>query len=240
MAYFNFLPSFADPLLARGITLNEQSFDTRRRLGSFSLDLLPGNWITPYLAFDRDSGSGTGTTAFVSDANQFPVPNTMSDLTNLFRGGVRIALKRLHVTLEEGGTTFENNQNVYQIGGPDQLRQCLDARFSARPPISRACSPPTAFAGSSIYSKGLFTANATSWLDLYGQFLFSQPKTSVNYQQSDTGNLVLESQVLFYTSQQYLVSAAAQVAAHHGQLRRRDSAAPPRADHRVLADGPAA
>jgi hypothetical protein len=63
--------------------------------------------------------------------------------------------------------------------------------------------------GSSIYSKGLFTANPTSWLDLYGQFLYSQPKTSVNYQQSDTGNLVLESQVLFYTSQQYLVSAAA-------------------------------
>src|ERR1019366_10469694 len=59
-AYFDFLPSYADPLLSsRGIALNEQSFDTRRRLGSFSLDLLPGNWIVPYFAYDRDSGSGT-------------------------------------------------------------------------------------------------------------------------------------------------------------------------------------
>ena len=33
MAYFNFLPSYADPLLSRGIVLNEQSFDTRRRFG---------------------------------------------------------------------------------------------------------------------------------------------------------------------------------------------------------------
>src|SRR5262249_31425350 len=48
-AYFNFLPSFADPLLARGIILNQQSFDTRRRIGNFELDLLPGNWIIPYV-----------------------------------------------------------------------------------------------------------------------------------------------------------------------------------------------
>ena len=31
LAYFNVLPSFADPLLSRGITLDEQAFDTRRR-----------------------------------------------------------------------------------------------------------------------------------------------------------------------------------------------------------------
>jgi hypothetical protein len=63
-AYFNFLPSYADPLLARGIVLNEQSFDTRRRLGSFQLDLLPNHWFVPYFAYDRDSSSGTGATAF--------------------------------------------------------------------------------------------------------------------------------------------------------------------------------
>jgi hypothetical protein len=209
MAYFNFLPSYADPLLAaRGITLNEQSFDTRRRLASFSLDLLPGNWIVPYVAFDRDSGSGTGTTAFVSDANQFPVPNTMSDRTNLFRGGVRIALKRVHVTLEEGGTTFENNQAVYQSAGSTNYGNVLTPFFGQTTNLTGLLAS-YGIQGSSTYSKGLFTANPTSWLDLYGQFLFSQPKTSVNYQQSDTGNLVLESQVLFYTSQQYLVSAAA-------------------------------
>ena len=43
IAYFDFLPSYADPLLSRGIVLNEQSFDTRRRMGSFPLDLLPDN-----------------------------------------------------------------------------------------------------------------------------------------------------------------------------------------------------
>ena len=80
MAYFNFLPSFADPLLARGITLNQQSFDTRRRLGDFQLDLLPGNWITPYLAYERDSSSGSGIATFVSDGNQYPAPTCFTTL----------------------------------------------------------------------------------------------------------------------------------------------------------------
>ena len=69
---------------------------------AFRLDLLPGNWIVPYLAYDRDSGTGTGVTTFVTDANEFPVPNTMNDLTNLYRGGVRFELKPFHVTLEAG------------------------------------------------------------------------------------------------------------------------------------------
>ena len=114
MAYFNFLPSYADPLLSRGIVLNEQSFDTRRRLANFQLDLLPGNWFIPYFAYDRDSGSGTGATTFVTDTNEFPVPNTLRDQTNLYRGGVRFELRRFHATLEQGGTTFKDDQSVFQ------------------------------------------------------------------------------------------------------------------------------
>ena len=34
LSYFNNLPSFADPTLSRGLLLNEQSFDTRRRYGN--------------------------------------------------------------------------------------------------------------------------------------------------------------------------------------------------------------
>lgn len=209
IAYFNNLPSYADPLLAsRGIALDQQSFDTRRRFGSFSLDLLPGNWIIPYFAYDRDAGGGTGVTTFVSNADQFPVPNTMSDRTSLFRGGIRIELKRFHVTLEEGGTTFQSSQNVYQEPGSTNFGDSI-APFLGQTMDLTGLLASYGVSGTSTYTKGLFTANATPWLDLYGQFLYSQPKTNVNYQQYDTGNQVLESQILFYTSEQYLVSAAA-------------------------------
>jgi hypothetical protein len=209
-AYFDYLPSYADPLLGRGIALDEQSFDTRRHFAAFSLDLLPGNWFIPYFAYDRDSGSGTGATTFVTDADQFPVPNTLRDSTNLFRAGVRFELKSFHATLEQGGTTFQDDQSVYQSPGSTNFGNVLTPFFNQQLDLSSLLAS-YGIRGTSVYSKGLFTANPTSWLDLYGQFLFSQPKSTVNYQQADTGNLLLESQVLFYTSQQFLLSAAAEL-----------------------------
>jgi hypothetical protein len=210
IAYFNFLPSFADPLLARGITLNEQSFDTRRRFASLQLDLLPGNWFVPYFAYERDSGSGRGATAFVSDADEYAVPNTLRDRTNLYRGGVRFELKRFHATFEEGGTTFNDDQSVFTATNAanfgNRSTQFLNQTLSLSNLLASY-----GIRGGSFYSKILFTANATPWLDLYGQFLFSQPDSTVDYRQTDTGNLVVQNQLLFYTSQQYLVSAAAKL-----------------------------
>jgi hypothetical protein len=207
-AYFNDLPSFADPLASRGIILDEQALDTHRHMGSYSLDLLPGNWIVPYLAFERDSGTGTGVDTFVSLPNQFPVLSTTYDLTNLYRGGVRIEKRRFHVTLEQGGTTFVNNQNEYN--GTANYGNNLVPYFGQTIDLQNLLTAE-GIRGSSVYSKGLVTANVTSWLDVYGQFLYSQPDTSVNYQQNAAGNLVLQNQILFYTSQAYLVTAAAKL-----------------------------
>ena len=210
IAYFNFLPSYADPLLARGILLNEQSFDTHRRFASFHFDLLPGNWFIPYFAYDRDSGSGAGATTFVTDSNEFPVPNTLHDLTNLYRGGVRFELRRFHLTLEQGGTTFKDDQTVFQNPGSTNLGNVSTPVFGQTTALTSLFAT-YGVRGTSIYSKTLFTANAAPWLDLYGQFLFSQPDTDVHYRQADTGNLLLQSQLLFFSSQQLLVSATAKL-----------------------------
>ena len=216
IAYFDALPSYADPLLGNGIALNEQSFDMRRRFASAELTLRPGNWFSPYFAFDRDSGSGTGVSTFVSNADEFPVPAIFHDRTNNYRGGVRLEFRRFHVTLEQGGTKFENDQTLYQSGGVNYgnslvpiFGQTLDltdllGAYGAR--------------GTSIYTRALLTASATSWLDVYGQFLYSEPKTTVNYQQYDGGNLYLQTQILFYSAQQYLVSSAAQMPHTTGNL----------------------
>jgi len=210
LSYFNNLPSYADPLLTRGIILDEQSFDTRRHIGSYSLEFLPGNWFIPYVAFDRDANSGTGVMAFTANANEYAVPTSLNDRTNLYRAGVRFELRRFHATLEEGGTTFSSGQSLYQSPGATNpgylntpyLGQTLDlASVGANYGIT----------GNSTYSKALFTSNALPWLDLYGQFMFSQPDSSVHYQENATGNLYLPSEIVFYQSEQYLVSAAAKL-----------------------------
>jgi hypothetical protein len=210
IAYFNFLASYADPLLARGIVLNEQSFDTHRRFANFTLDFLPANWFIPYLSYDRDSGSGNGATTFVSDGNEYPVPNQLHDQTSLYRGGVRFELRRFHATLEEGGTTFKDDESVYQRPGSTNFGNVLGPVFGQTLDLASLLAS-YGIRGTSVYSKGLFTASAASWLDLYGQFLYSQGDSDVHYQQAATGNLYLQNQILFYSSQQYLLSAAAKL-----------------------------
>jgi hypothetical protein len=201
IAYFNILPSFADPLFGTGIVLDEDSYFSRRHMSDFQLDLLPGHRIIPYLAYGRDSGEGTGITTFVSDVNEYPVADHMFDKTDNYRGGVRLEFNRFYVTLEQGGTTLRDDQQAYDstvnYGNNYQpyFGQTLDLTNLAQAYGIR---------GSSVYTKALFTANPYSWLDLYGQFLYSQPETNVNYTQFDTGNLVLESAILFYTGDQAL------------------------------------
>ncbi|MGA2880556.1 MAG: MtrB/PioB family outer membrane beta-barrel protein [Bryobacteraceae bacterium] len=208
-AYFNFLPSYADPLLGQGIVLDEQSFDTRRKIAALSLDIRPGHWWTPYFGWDHDSSAGTGASVFVTDGNNYPVPNTLRDSTDLYRAGVRFEKPHFHVTLEEGGTAFKSDQSLYQNPGSENFGNFSSPIFGQTLDLTNLLAA-YGIGGSSAYSKALFTANPTPWLDIYGQFLYSQPNSNVHYQQTDAGNLYLQSQILFYSSEQELISAASE------------------------------
>lgn len=217
MAYFNNLPSFADPLLTRGIILDQQSFDTRRHIGSYSLDLLPGHWFMPYVAYDRDANSGQGVLGFVANSNEYAVPTLLNDRTNLYRGGVRFEFRHFHATLEEGGTTFDSSQSLFQSPGAANPGSFTAPIFGQTLDLS-SLAANYGITGSSTYTKALFTSNPFSWMDVYGQFLFSQPSSDVNYHENAAGNLYLPSEIVFYQSEQYLVSAAAEMPHTTGSL----------------------
>jgi hypothetical protein len=205
IAYFNALPSYSNPLAPAGF--NEQSFDTRRRNTSASLDLRPGKMIVPYFAFDRNSGYGHGIDTWVQDSNdEFAVPTLLRDSTNNYRGGIRIECECLHVTLEMGGTTFKDDDLSSFTGSNygDRTTPTLGSTL-----VLNSLQQAYGIRGTSIYSKVLATASPFSWLNLYGQFLYSEPKTTVNYTDSATGNFALLSQLLFYSGQQNLGTGAA-------------------------------
>ena len=205
VAYFNFMPSFADPTLGNGIFLNQQAFDTHRRMMDFELDLRPGKWLVPYLAYSHDSGFGTGISDFVNGLNSYAVADRPRDASANYRGGVRIELKKFHVTLEQGGTTFKDDQQVFTsnqnfgnnttpILGQQLFLNDLTQAYGVR--------------GDSIYSKALLTANPTPWLDIFGEFLYSRPTTDVNYSQFNAGQFVDLTTLLFYASELDVVNAA--------------------------------
>lgn len=212
-AYFNFLPSYADPLLNplinQGFVLDEQSFDTRRKIAALTLDIRPGHWWTPYFGWDHDSSSGTGATVFVTDGDQYPVPNTLRDSTDLYRGGIRFEKPHFHLTLEEGGTVFKSDQDLYQNPSSVNFGNVFTPVFGQTQDLTSLLAA-YGIGGSSAYSKAYLTASPTSWLDIFGQFLYSQPNSNVHYQQYDTGNLYLQSEILFYSSEQEIINAAAE------------------------------
>jgi hypothetical protein len=206
IAYFNFLPSFADPLLGSGIVLDENSYNTRRRMSDFQLDLLPGGRIMPYLAYGRDSGQGTGIATFETDNNEYPVSDSLFDKTDNYRAGVHLEFNRWHVTLEQGGTTLREDQQAYLSGFSAGNNT---APFFGQQLDLTGLAQAYGIRGDSIYSKGLFTASPVSWLDLYGQFLYSRPETNVSYNQLNYGSFVVLISLLFYTGEQALAFAEA-------------------------------
>jgi hypothetical protein len=203
--YYNAVPSFANPAAPFGFS--QQSLDVRNRNWTAALDLRPNRSVVPYFVMDHNARSGNGVTSLVDGSvDSFPVPTSFRDRMNNYRGGLRFEFRNYHVTLEEGGSTFEDNESVFTstpnagnftrpVLGQDITLSSLLEAYGIR--------------AHNVYSKALLTANPYRWVNIYGQFLYSQPKTEVNYQQAATGNLVLLSSLLFYSGNLDGVTGAA-------------------------------
>jgi hypothetical protein len=205
ISYFNELPSFANPRAPLGF--NEQAFDTHRRSGYIDLQLFPGKHFLPYLVYERNSGYGHGVETWVEDSNnEYAVPMLLRDSTNNYRGGFRLEYNRWHVTLEEGGTTYKDDDQASfnGVNYGDRTTSLLGTTL-----ILNTLTQTYGTRGSSTYSKVLATASPFSWLDLNGQFLYSLPKTDARYFDSATGNFVLLSSLLLYSGQYDIGTAGA-------------------------------
>ena len=116
LTYFNNLPSYADPTVAKGVFLDQQSFDSRRRAGSFDLELFNGRVLSPYLIYDRDSSQGRGVSVFRTDGNEYAVPELSRDATDLYRAGIHVSMHRFHLTVEQGASIFRSDLNTFISG----------------------------------------------------------------------------------------------------------------------------
>jgi opacity protein-like surface antigen len=205
-AYFNFLPSYADPTLSQGALLNQNSFDTAIRTLNVQLDLLPNKWITPYVGFGRNTQFGSGITVFQTDQNEYPVASLYSDQTNTYRAGVRMELGRYHINIEEGGTTFKDDQgasdNLPNPGNFSGLFLGQQLSLSQMQELYRV-------RGDSVYTKVLGAANPYSWLSVTGQFVYSRPHTDISYTETSAGNFFLNDIFQFYSAGQDVLTGYA-------------------------------
>ncbi len=215
IAYFNFLPSYADPTIGQGILLDQNSFDTRIRTLDVQLDVHMNKWFTPYLGFEQNSQYGRGITDFQSFITSYPVASSYSDRTQTYRAGVRLEMGAYHLTLEQGGTTFKDDQ-----GASDSQKEpgnFLGTFLGSTLPLT-SLSELYRVRGDSIYTKGLLAANPFSWMSVTGQFIYAKPRTDINYTEAATGTFYLQRILQFYNSGQDILMGDANMPHVTGSL----------------------
>jgi hypothetical protein len=210
IAYFNFLPSFADPgTVNRALPfLDQYGFDIYRRTSDLRLNLFPGHKIQPYFEYSRNGGRGDGTINFILQSNEYTVPTNYSDYTNEYRAGVLIEFSRWHLTLEQGGYTSENNQGLQSGSQLPNLGNVLTPILGQQL-FFNGGAEYYAVRGDGLFSRALFTANPAPWVDISAQFLFDQPHMTANFTQANVGNFIDLSIPAFFSSEASVIDALA-------------------------------
>jgi hypothetical protein len=199
IAYFNAVPTYANPNGPSPLGFDERSFDITRRDASYELDLFPGSRIIPFLAYDRDSAGGHGIETWVLGAtNEFPIPYTLRNRGDRYRGGVRLEYNRFHLTFEQGGNTYKEDDNTYWTGtNPGDRTTPVNGQITQLTSLNQAYG----IRNTGIFTRVLATARPYDWMHIHGQFLYSEPKTTVNYSEIVTGNLYDLSTAAFFPGQ---------------------------------------
>lgn len=179
IAYFNFLPSFANIGIQQGSLLDERSFDTFRRTSDLQLTLFPARRISPYLGYTRNSGGGTAITSLFGGSHNFPVSARLGDRTDTYRAGARMEANRFHLTVEQGVSSFRNEQTV-----TNSQTNVGDVRPASQPFLATLLQTYD-ITGQSVFTRVVGTATPASRLSIVGQILYSRPHTDVRFSQRE-------------------------------------------------------
>ena len=200
IAYFNTIPSFANPSSAlSGAT--QQWLDVDRGLFDAELILRPGTRVVPFFNFSRDSGLGPGRTTFVQDGNEYAVSSNTDTYNHTFRSGVYLRFDKWNGIIEAGGSSFRDMQRVSFSGDSTGNRSALllgqrlrltdlNQSYEAR--------------GTDRFARIRLEGRLRDDLTVFGQFAFSQPSINVDYSQANSGDFVLFQTFSFFTGENAL------------------------------------
>ncbi len=118
MNYFNYVSSFANPLLGQGKLFPQHNLDVNYRMSDFELRLFPNHKIVPFVGYSRNTGSGPGFTTVGMTGDQFLLKTQWDYTADEIRGGVQFNLSNLNLTIEEGYRLLKNRTTFNDAGQP--------------------------------------------------------------------------------------------------------------------------
>ncbi len=196
--YYNFIPTYANPLLARGGRLGQHSLNVTYRTTDLELKLFPTRKIRPYAGYSRSSGFGPGFTTYGPTGNEFLLGTRWQYNADDYRGGVEFRFSRWNLTLEQGYRFFSNDTSASQSGDPvgnnprPFLGQPIVLDTLGRSYHDRTKLP---------FSKILTVLTPLKNLTITGRYVYAMADVESELGQIGTGNLAsLEDSLLYKTA----------------------------------------
>lgn len=193
IAYYNFLPTFANPLLGRGELLGQHSRDAARRRSEYRLTLFPDADFRLHFGYERNAQFGFALTTFPIGLDEFLLQDPLRVTTDDYRVGADFRLGRIHVTVEQGFRAFKNDIHTNQPEGAPNLGN------NRNPANPTSANPQQILLTTFEHNVGIRGWVPTTRLGLHGhlhrtllitgRFAYSDASIDVARQEQGTGTL---------------------------------------------------
>lgn len=195
--YFSALPGLANPYLAQGVVLSEQTQNRISQNLDMDLELLPGGTVTPLLGYSRYHIDGPATTTYHVGEDEFRLNSNINETTHEARAGVGLHFNGFEATILEAWRAFNeldtysltpgagNGNNPDPVLGENQTLSSLNRRDRSD--------------GSYAVTTGSFTGTVSDRVRLSGSFVKTDFQSSLSEDETLSGNLVSFELARFFT-----------------------------------------
>lgn len=116
---FSALPAFANPLLSRGITPGQHTFDRTRTMFDADLEIFPDRRITPFIGYSHGRFDGPGTTTYALGGDEFLLGQDLDETENEIRAGAIFNLGKFYGSVTQGWRSLESDETLRlsELGG---------------------------------------------------------------------------------------------------------------------------
>ena len=113
-----------------------------------------------------------------------------------YRGGIRLNLRKLHGTFEQGARVFKDDQGLYTNGSSTGLRT---SKYLGQQLMLNNGWDAYYIRGDGNFTKGYLTFSPVAWADIYGSIFHTAPRTRSNINEIIQGTGADLNQMTFYT-----------------------------------------
>jgi hypothetical protein len=214
---FSSLPAFANPFLTEGIVPGQHTYNRTRDVYDATLEILPGNVITPILGYTRNVYRGPGRTTYFLGQNEFALNDDVHSRDEEYRVGLAFNAGPVEGAVTQGWRRYRWTDTVSlspgAAGGNNSdpvLGQSVNASAIDRTTENRVNTPVTS---------AWVTGHLLGRVKLIGSYARANASGDTNSAETDAGNFVSFQISRFFSGLQETISSRAKTDYWRGSAR---------------------